>query len=73
MLFAGRNMERIALTFTTVNVGSLKKNTSKAGTSITRGGGAEVERKISHSDKSEVLAGGQRCQALSKGALAFVP
>lgn len=67
-------MERIALTFTTVNVGSLKKKHLQ-GRRIHNGnwGGAEVERKISHSDKSEVLAGGQRCQALSKGALAFVP
>lgn len=62
-------MYRIALTFTTVSVGSLK-STSKAGASVTEG--PRGEEKISRSDKSEVLAGGQRCQALSKGALAFV-
>lgn len=36
VLFAGHNMYRIALTFTTVNVGSLKR-TLKAGASITEG------------------------------------
>lgn len=36
VLFAGHNMYRIALTFTTVNVGSLKSNL-KAGASVTEG------------------------------------
>lgn len=65
-------MYRIALTFSAVNVESLTAPLA-SGASITgppRGG--DKGGKISHGDKSEARAGGQRCQALSKGALAFV-
>lgn len=68
LLFTGHNMCCIALTFTTVNVVSLKTPLKRAHPRQR----AEGEREISRGDKSEVWAGGQRCQALSKGALPFV-
>lgn len=64
-------MYRIALTFTTVNVASLTAPLA-SGASVTGEEGGDRGGKISRGDKSEARAGGQRCQALSKGALAFV-
>lgn len=65
--FPSHNMYCIALTFTAVSVGSLPTRLPKRLHPTAKRG-----REISHGDKCEERAGGQRWWALSKGTLAFV-